>query len=108
MNCLQNSEEYNHELKYIITLDGGTTNTRAYLWKQDGSFVSSKKERAGVRNTAMDGSDQVIRETVKRCIDGLIEESHIEESQVQGIFCSGMLTSNVGLEEIPYLFFEQK
>ena len=25
MNCLQNSEEYNHELKYIITLDGGTT-----------------------------------------------------------------------------------
>lgn len=44
MNCLQNSEEYNHELKYIITLDGGTTNTRAYLWKQDGSFVSSKKE----------------------------------------------------------------
>lgn len=103
MNCLQNSEEYNHELKYIITLDGGTTNTRAYLWKQDGSFVSSKKERAGVRNTAMDGSDQVIRETVKRCIDSLIEESHIEESQVQGIFCSGMLTSNVGLEEIPYL-----
>ena len=103
MNCLQNSEEYNHELKYIITLDGGTTNTRAYLWRQDGSFVSSKKERAGVRNTAMDGSDQVIRETVKRCIDGLIEESHIEESRVQGIFCSGMLTSNVGLEEIPYL-----
>lgn len=103
MNCLQNSEEYNHELKYIITLDGGTTNTRAYLWRQDGSFVSSKKERAGVRNTAMDGSDQVIRETVKRCIDSLIEESHIEESQVQGIFCSGMLTSNVGLEEIPYL-----
>lgn len=44
MNCLQNSEEYNHELKYIITLDGGTTNTRAYLWKQDGSFVSSKKK----------------------------------------------------------------
>ena len=42
MNCLQNSEEYNHELKYIITLDGGTTNTRAYLWRQDGSFVSSK------------------------------------------------------------------
>ena len=75
MNCLQNSEEYNHELKYIITLDGGTTNTRAYLWRQDGSFVSSKKERAGVRNTAMDGSDQVIRETVKRCIDGLLEET---------------------------------
>ena len=34
MNCLQNSEEYNHELKYIITLDGGTTNTRAYLWSR--------------------------------------------------------------------------
>lgn len=47
------------------------------------------KRRAGVRNTAMDGSDQVIRETVKRCIDGLIEESHIEESQVQGIFARG-------------------
>lgn len=43
MNCLQNSEEYNHELKYIITLDGGTTNTRAYLWRQDGSF--EKKEQ---------------------------------------------------------------
>lgn len=46
MNCLQNSEEYNHELKYIITLDGGTTNTRAYLWRQDGSFVSSKKRKS--------------------------------------------------------------
>ena len=88
---------------YMITIDGGTTNTRAFLWNSRGQVAASAKAAVGVQLTAETGSNQALKETVRRLIDSLLEERSIKISDVGAIYASGMITSNVGLLEVPHL-----
>lgn len=42
---------------YVITLDTGTTNTRAYLWTISGELKGIERCEAGVRDTAKSGTN---------------------------------------------------
>lgn len=87
---------------YLITIDGGTTNTRAFLWK-DNEVVAVSGREAGVRNTAISHSKDLLKQAVKACISEVMADAGIEFCQLSAIVASGMLTSNVGLVEIPHL-----
>lgn len=89
--------------EYIITLDTGTTNTRASLWRLDGTFLGEEKSRAGVRNTAIDGNNEFLKKETGACLRKLTSENGVAFEQVVGVFASGMVTSNVGLMEVPHL-----
>lgn len=92
---------------YFITIDGGTTNTRAALWKED-QIISVSAREVGVRNTAIADSDNPLKQVVRACIQEVIEKASDLEGKpvtfndLKGIAASGMLTSNVGLVEIPH------
>ncbi len=90
-------------MKYIITIDAGTTNTRAVLFDQDRNMKGMKKREIGVRNTAIDGNNAKLKAAVKECIDELLADEGIGFDDVMMILASGMITSNVGLVEIPHL-----
>ena len=87
----------------IITLDTGTTNTRAVLWK-DKDVVYRTVREVGVRNTAIDGNNSRLKQAVKETIDEALEQSGMRLDEVPYILASGMITSNVGLVEVPHLF----
>ena len=87
---------------YVITLDTGTTNTRVILWDEQRNMVSTAKAEVGVRNTAIDGSNQRLKEAVKGCLEQALSEAGVSYEQVAIIIASGMITSNVGLVEIPH------
>lgn len=89
--------------KYIITVDTGTTNTRCILWNEKREKMDEKKSPVGVRNTAIDGSNGKLKAAVKECLDKLIAENHIRYDDVRRVIASGMITSNVGLVEIPHV-----
>ena len=89
--------------EYIITLDTGTTNTRASLWHRNGRFLGEEKRRAGVRNTAIDGNNSYLKKETALCLRELTEKYSVSFGQVAGVFASGMITSNVGLLEVPHL-----
>lgn len=89
-------------MKYIITLDTGTTNTRAILWDEQRKIISSRKAAVGVRNTSIDGNNIRLKETVRDCLEGLLEDAKITYGDIISIIASGMITSNVGLVEIPH------
>lgn len=89
--------------RYVITLDGGTTNTRAVLWNAEGVPVDSEKEEVGVRNTAIDGNNLRLKQAVKLCIETLLQRNNLDFIDVNAIYASGMITSNVGLVEVPHL-----
>lgn len=89
--------------KYIITIDAGTTNTRIFLWDNNRNLIASSKEEVGVRNTAIDGNNQRLKLAVKSCLDSILEQSGITYSEIKCVIASGMITSNVGLVEIPHL-----
>ncbi len=89
--------------KYIIAIDGGTTNTRASLWDEPGICVDIVKSEVGVRITSIEGSNASLKAAVKGCLDQLLSRNNINYDQVEGIYACGMLTSKEGLAELPHL-----
>lgn len=89
--------------EYTFTVDTGTTNTRVILWNARREALGIVKREVGVRNTAIDGHNQALKQAVKDCLESLLEQNGIGYGQVSRIIASGMITSNVGLVEIPHL-----
>ena len=89
--------------QYLITIDTGTTNTRVALWNPQGDCVDVQKSGVGVRNTAIDGDNTKLRVAVKQCIDNLLIYHKLDIADVGAVYACGMITSNVGLVEIPHL-----
>ena len=89
--------------KYIITIDTGTTNTRCILWNDKREDIAVEKRAVGVRNTAMDGNNSKLTQAVKSCLDELLQKNGLTYEDIKCIIASGMITSNVGLVEIPHV-----
>ena len=88
---------------YIITIDTGTTNTRIILWDANRNQLAIASSATGVRNTAIDGNNIRLKKAVKSCIESVMEEKDLAYDQIKRIIASGMITSNVGLVEIPHV-----
>jgi len=80
-------------------VDSGTTTTRLRLW-QDGAVRWSGSVAAGARDTAITGHNLAIREAVAGLLARVADETGVRPSVV---ICSGMITSNLGLHEVPHL-----
>lgn len=89
--------------KYIIAIDGGTTNTRASLWEDPGVCVDMVKSEVGVRITSIEGSNASLKAAVKGLLDKLLANNSIGFEQIEGIYACGMITSKEGLAELPHL-----
>lgn len=89
--------------KYIIAIDGGTTNTRASLWDEPGICLDIVKSEVGVRITSIEGSNASLKAAVKGLLESLLERNQIGFAQVEGIYACGMITSKEGLVELPHL-----
>lgn len=87
---------------FLITIDGGTTNTRAALWKDDEVIAVAARE-VGAQNTATSASESPLKTAVKSCIDEIMEKGAVTFSDISGVVAAGMITSNAGLVEIPHL-----
>lgn len=88
---------------YIITIDGGTTNTRCILWDQSRNKIAEEKRQVGVRNTAIDGNNEKLKMAVKECLDALLDKNDLTYENIRRIIASGMITSDVGIVVIPHL-----
>ena len=89
--------------KYIIAIDGGTTNTRASLWDAPGVCLDIVKSEVGVRITSIEGSNASLKAAVKGLLEQLLQRNQITYEQVEGIYACGMITSKEGLAELPHL-----
>jgi 2-dehydro-3-deoxygalactonokinase len=87
---------------YAITIDTGTTNTRVYAWRNN-EVVAEAFQPVGVRDTAISGSKQKLMQGVKAAIEEVLRKTGIQDSSEATFLASGMITSNVGLYEIPHL-----
>lgn len=89
--------------EYMITIDGGTTNTRCILWDSKKKKIDEEKRAVGVRNTAIDGNNGKLKQAVKECLESLLANNSLQYDDIQKIIASGMITSDVGIVEIPHL-----
>ncbi|MGP4075920.1 2-dehydro-3-deoxygalactonokinase [Halobacillus sp. K22] len=87
-----------------IIIDCGTTNSRLRLAAgENDKMTDVLKIEAGIRNTAMDGNTDRLKSYLQEGIRKLIERNELELSDVDYMAASGMITSNIGLFEVPHV-----
>lgn len=86
----------------FITIDVGTSNSRI-RYIDNGSIVSQHKSRVGVKDTAISGSKGRLVNTLREGIEKCIAKSGKTLEDVTAIIASGMITSSLGLIEIPHV-----
>lgn len=87
---------------HIITVDAGTTNTRSSLW-QNGNMISQSHAEIGVRDTALTGSNDALKGAVRDTITQALGKAGVRAGDVTLFLASGMISSPLGLKEIPHL-----
>lgn len=87
---------------HFVNIDTGTTNTRIYVWK-DRAIVAEASRPVGVRDTAITGSKEALTGAVREAIHEALAKAGLTTSSDVTFVASGMITSNVGLFELPHL-----
>jgi 2-dehydro-3-deoxygalactonokinase len=83
-----------------ITIDGGTTNTRLSL-VADGKIIQTLKYNVGAR-IGIENKDILIS-SVREGIKSLLDQRADSSDSLKAIICSGMLTSEFGIFNLPHI-----
>jgi 2-dehydro-3-deoxygalactonokinase len=89
---------------YIATIDCGTTNTRVYIVDENAKVITRTSQKVGVRDTAISGNNQALKNGIREVFHRALEEAGIKASEIRCILSSGMITSELGLLEVPHLW----
>ena len=87
----------------FAVIDCGTTNTRIYIVDQNREILASGSRKVGVRDTSITGSRDALRQGIAELFFEILREHGIEDEKVEFAVASGMITSEIGLIEIPHL-----
>jgi 2-dehydro-3-deoxygalactonokinase len=88
----------------VILIDSGTTNSRIRLVDENEKAVKDVvKKRVGVRNTAMDGVNTRLKTAIQEGIHEILQQNELSKQDIRYIVASGMITSNLGLVEVPHI-----
>jgi 2-dehydro-3-deoxygalactonokinase len=88
----------------IATIDCGTTNSRVYIVDENGNVITRASQKVGVRDTAIHGNNHVLKDGLREVFDRALQEVGISSADIHCILSSGMITSELGLVEIPHLW----
>lgn len=87
----------------FAVIDCGTTTTRVYIVNQNKEIIASGRKKVGVRDTSITGSRDTLRNGLTELFFSVIKENNIQDNDVEFAIASGMITSEVGLIDIPHL-----
>lgn len=83
-----------------ITVDGGTSNTRFTLVVKN-RIVDRLTFSIGVQKGIDD--KKILTQTIKQGINTILKNNNLPESKIEAILASGMITSEIGLINLPHI-----
>ena len=86
-----------------LIIDCGTTNLRVTLLNEAGEIAAAARLPGGVRHTAIDGSNTRLKAMLRQAISQVMEEAGTAPQNINHCTAYGMISSNMGLIEIPHL-----
>lgn len=89
-------------MKRIITIDCGTTNTRI-AFVEGGKIKEHVKLSVGAGITAKTGDNQILKKSIKAELDKFMLREELDFSKIDGIYASGMITSELGLCNLAHI-----
>ncbi len=87
----------------IVAIDCGTTNSRVYGVDGKGTVLGRGSRKVGVRDTSITGSRAVLQAGLREAFDEALSNADIGLGKVRCILSNGMITSEIGLKELPHL-----
>lgn len=87
---------------YNVYFDSGTSNTRAYLIK-DYTAMDAVKRNIGSKDVSIARDHTVLIEGLKELYDQLLRKNELTDTDVRGIYASGMVTGPFGIKEVPHV-----
>ncbi len=87
----------------FAVIDCGTTNTRIYIVDRDRTIAACGSRKVGVRDTSITGSRDALRRGITELFFEILNGNGIRDEEVEFAVASGMITSEIGLIEIPHL-----
>lgn len=90
------------QTKFYVVIDCGTTNSRAYVVDEAGNLYGIAKETVGVKDVSTSGDKKILFDGLRRIVPKAIEESGQSIDNIECVISSGMITSEIGLYEIPH------
>ena len=86
-----------------LVIDCGTTNLRVNLLDENKNKIDTVKAEGGVRHTSIDGHNGRLRKMLKESIETVLTRNGYDMADVSKCVASGMITSALGLLEIPHV-----
>lgn len=87
----------------ILAIDGGTSRTRARVVSSDRGVLASAEEDAGAADVARTGDRLVLREAALGACSRALSAAGTGWDGLDRVVASGMITSPLGLHEVPHL-----
>lgn len=87
---------------HTLTIDMGTTNTRACLW-HDGALLAEGAAAVGVRDAAISGNKTILKDALRSAIAVALAQGGVNAGQVGLALASGMIGAKAGLFDVPHL-----
>lgn len=87
----------------FAVIDCGTTMTRIYMIDQSLRIAASGRRKVGVRDTSITGSREFLRNGITELFFQILQDNQIPSENVAFVIASGMITSELGLIELPHL-----
>ena len=89
--------------KCYLVVDCGTTNLRVTLLDENKNKLDVVKAEGGVRHTSIDGHNGRLRTLLRESIETVLSKNGHTMQDVEKCVASGMITSALGLLEIPHV-----
>jgi 2-dehydro-3-deoxygalactonokinase len=86
----------------IVAIDTGTTNTKTWV-VTDGEVDAPTRARAGARDVAGGKSRDWLADQIRQVAEAALAQAGIGWPEVDALVGFGMLTSELGLQEVPHL-----
>lgn len=87
----------------FAVIDCGTSTSRVYLVNEQREILASGYKSVGVRDTSITGSRDTLRRGLTELFNATLRENAVPRENVRFAVASGMITSEIGLMEIPHL-----
>ena len=89
--------------KCYLVVDCGTTNLRVTLLDENKNKLDVVKAEGGVRHTSIDGHNGRLRTLLRESMETVLGKNGYTMADVEKCVASGMITSALGLLEIPHV-----
>jgi 2-dehydro-3-deoxygalactonokinase len=88
----------------LTTIDCGTTNSRVYIVNEQAEILGKAAQQIGVRDTAVQGTNAALKQALHDMVYQALDSAGLTLADVEFAMSSGMITSEIGLIDIPHLW----